>query len=115
LNPQVIPAGRPDAFAWAGHRATGFYIYENGRAISFRESSLDPSVAKQRTKAVLKGLSARNAYEIPKGDGVCLPDMFVADNRKDSARQVGVSFHLKNHPDVTIFFSMRKRWQLTPS
>jgi hypothetical protein len=41
--------------------------------------------------------------------------MFVADNGKDSARQVGVSFHLMNHPDVTIFFSMRKRWQLTPS
>ncbi|MFC6945226.1 T6SS immunity protein Tli4 family protein [Paraburkholderia dipogonis] len=112
---EVVPVGRPDAFAWAGQRAAGFYIYENRRAISFRESSSEPSVAKQRTEAVLKGLSARNAYEIPKGDGVCLPGMFVADNGKDSARQVGVTFRLKNHPDVTIFFSMRKRWQLTPS
>jgi hypothetical protein len=40
---EVIPAGRPDSFAWAGHRAAGFYTYENGRAISFRESSSDPS------------------------------------------------------------------------
>ncbi|WP_410805522.1 hypothetical protein, partial [Paraburkholderia sp. SIMBA_053] len=32
---------------------------------------------------------------MPKGDGVCLPNMFVADNGKDSARQVGVTFRLK--------------------
>jgi hypothetical protein len=111
---EVIPAGRPDAFAWAGNRAAGFYIYENGRAISFRESSSDPSVAKQRTQAVLKGLSARNANEIPKADGVCLPDMFVADNGKDSARKVGVTFRLKNHPDVTIFFLDEKALAADP-
>ena len=58
---EVIPVGRPHAFAWAGHRAAGFYLYENGRAISFRESSSEPSVAKQRTEAVLMGLCARNA------------------------------------------------------
>ncbi|WP_414444659.1 T6SS immunity protein Tli4 family protein [Burkholderia sp. 22PA0106] len=101
---ELMPAGRPDALAWAGNRAAGFYLYENGRAISFRESSSDPSLAKQRTQAVLKGLSARNADEIPKTDGVCLPGMFVADNGNDSARKVGVTFRLKSHPDVTIFF-----------
>ncbi|MEK6418406.1 MAG: T6SS immunity protein Tli4 family protein [Burkholderia gladioli] len=101
---EMIPTGRPDALAWAGNRAAGFYLYENGRAISFRESSSDPSVAKQRTQAVLKGLSTRNADEIPKTDGVCLPGLFVADNGNDSARKVGVTFRLKNHPDVTIFF-----------
>lgn len=111
---KAIPAGRPDAFAWAGHRAAGFYIYENGRAISFRESSSDPSVAKKRTEAVLQGLSARRTNEIPKGDGVCLPDMFVADNGKDSTRQVGITFRLKNHPDVTIFFLDEKALAVDP-
>lgn len=111
---EAIPAGRPDAFAWAGPRAAGFYIYENGRAISFRESSSDPSVAKKHTEAVLKGLSARRSNEIPKGDGVCLPDMFVADSGKDSARQVGVTFRLKNHPDVTIFFLDEKALAVDP-
>ncbi|WP_167231581.1 T6SS immunity protein Tli4 family protein [Burkholderia sp. Ap-962] len=111
---EVIPTGRPDALAWAGNRAAGFYIYENGWAISFRESSSDPSVAKQRTQAVLKGFSARNADEIPKADGVCLPGMFVADNGNDSARKVGVTFRLKNHPDVTIFFLDEKALAADP-
>ena len=111
---EVIPAGRPDAFAWAGHRAAGFYVYENGQAISFRASSSEPSVAIQRTQAVLNGLSARDAYEIPKGDGVCLPNVFVADKGTDAARQVGVTFRLKNHPDVTIFFLDEKALATDP-
>jgi hypothetical protein len=111
---EVIPAGRPDSFAWAGHRAAGFYTYENGRAISFRESSSDPSSTRRRTEKVLKGLAIRHAYEIPRGDGVCLPDMFIADNGKDSARQIGVTFRLRNHPDVTIFFLDEKALAADP-
>ncbi|CAE6777652.1 T6SS immunity protein Tli4 family protein [Paraburkholderia haematera] len=111
---EAIPVGRPDSFAWAGHRAAGFYIYENGRAISFRESSSDPSSARQRTEDVLKGLAIRHANDIPKGDGVCLPDMFIADSGNDSARQIGVTFRLKNHPDVTIFFLDEKALAADP-
>jgi hypothetical protein len=111
---EVIPQNRPGAFAWAGHRGAGFYLYESGHAVSFRDSSSNPVSARQRTRDILKNLVTYHQSEIPSGDGVCLPGIFIGDNGKDSARQVGVTYRLTEHPDVTIFFLDEKAVPAAP-
>ncbi|WP_108506370.1 MULTISPECIES: T6SS immunity protein Tli4 family protein [unclassified Paraburkholderia] len=43
-----------------------------------------------------------------------MPNVFVADKGTDAARQVGVTFRLKNHPDVTISFLDEKALATDP-
>lgn len=35
---------------------------------------------------------------------MCLPGIFIRDDGGDEGRSIGVTFRLKDHPDVTIFF-----------
>jgi hypothetical protein len=112
-SPSVQNAGMKRFAASASDKTRAWNLADGG-AISFRESSSDSSAARQRTEDVLNGLAIRHANEIPKGDGVCLPDMFIADNGHDSARQIGATFRLKNHPDVTIFFLDEKALAADP-
>ncbi|WP_310631932.1 T6SS immunity protein Tli4 family protein [Paraburkholderia sp.] len=96
----LVAAKDANTLAWKSAKNSGFYAYRNGTAVSFRT---DP-VPEERMSDVLANLSARADGEVPTAPGVCLPGLFVSGNRPDEFRNIGVTFRLKAHPDVLIFF-----------
>ncbi|NYH17876.1 T6SS immunity protein Tli4 family protein [Paraburkholderia bryophila] len=98
------PIGLAGATAWIGKKSLGFVVYKEGRIYSYTDTGYpDLTDAKRHFGKVSGNFSSRALYEIPTGAGVCLPYAFVADNDRDSNRQVGVTFRLIDHPDVTVF------------
>jgi hypothetical protein len=98
------PIGLAGARAWIGKKSLGFVVYKAGRIYSYTDTGYpDLTDAKRHFAKVSGNFSTRALYEIPSGAGVCLPYAFIADNDKDSNRQVGVTFRLIDHPDVTVF------------
>lgn len=64
--------------------------------------SSDLSVSRQALNTFAKSIQPRPTFEVPKGEGVCLPYTFIQDDGQ-RPRAVGVTYRLKNHPDVTIW------------
>jgi len=64
--------------------------------------SLSPSEGKRRLQALIQSMHPRALFEVPATMGVCLPYLFVGDAGNRS-RNVGVTYRLKTHPDVTIW------------
>ncbi|WP_322057199.1 T6SS immunity protein Tli4 family protein [Paraburkholderia sp. J63] len=81
-------------------RTRGFYTYKNGTAIAF----VATPASEQNTVYALENVRTRADGEIPPEPGVCLPGLFVSTNQPDDVRSIGVTFRLKAHPDVLIFF-----------
>ncbi|MGT2472732.1 T6SS immunity protein Tli4 family protein [Paraburkholderia terrae] len=50
---------------------------------------------------------------MPHGTGACLPGIFIASSAADDFSNIGVTFRLKEHPDVTIFFADRTAGDLS--
>lgn len=98
------------SFAWKSTRASGFYTYKNGTAISFTTRP----ASDQRTVDALENVRTRAEGEVPSAPGVCLPGVFVSSNQSDYARSVGVTYRLKDHPDVLIFFRDSKALKNQP-
>ncbi|WP_321857734.1 T6SS immunity protein Tli4 family protein [Paraburkholderia tropica] len=95
-----LAASAARSFAWLGAKDSGFYTYKNGTAISF----IAQPASEKSTAFVLDNVRARDDGEVPTAPGVCLPGAFVESEQPDRARAVGVTFRLKDHPDVLIFF-----------
>jgi hypothetical protein len=109
------PIGLAGATAWIGKKSLGFVVYKGGRIYSYTDTgSADLTDAKRNFGKISGNFSSRALYEIPTGPGVCLPYAFVADNDKDSNRQVGVTFRLIDHPDVTVFLLDTKAQSTDP-
>jgi len=99
------PIGLAGATGWIGKKLLGFVVYQAGRIYSYTDTgNPDLAEAKQHLSKISGNFSNRALYEVPTGPGVCLPYAFVAGNDQDSNRQVGVTFRLTDHPDVTVFF-----------
>lgn len=96
----ILAVNDARSLAWKSTKASGFYTYKNGTAVSF----MTRSVSDQRTVDILENVRTRAEGEIPPEPGVCLPGLFVSTNQPDDVRSVGVTFRLKAHPDVLIFF-----------
>ncbi|WP_310631931.1 T6SS immunity protein Tli4 family protein [Paraburkholderia sp.] len=96
----LLPVSGNQNLAWSSAKASGFYTYKNGTAVSF----VTRSVSEQHAVDVLRNVRARASGEIPTTPGVCLPGLFVEANEPDEVREVGATFRLKAHPDVLIFF-----------
>ncbi|WP_310631930.1 T6SS immunity protein Tli4 family protein [Paraburkholderia sp.] len=96
----VLPVNDPHSFAWSSTKASGFYTYKDGTAVSFTTRLVSP----QQTLNILAHVSARAEGVIPTTPGVCLPGLFVSSDQADELRNIGVTFRLKAHPDVLIFF-----------
>jgi len=54
--------------------------------------------------SLLKRFRARKLYEVPAEQGFCLPYGFIAGDSGHEKRNIAVTFRLKEHPDVSIFF-----------
>jgi hypothetical protein len=99
-----IPTGQVHSIAYLGAISGGMYIYKDGQIVAFNTFSYQDSAAvKHSLYEVLNGLEFRRDYEIPKGEGICMPGIFVAANG-NSSRNIAVTFRLAEHPDVTIMF-----------
>nr|WP_156923473.1 T6SS immunity protein Tli4 family protein [Burkholderia sp. WSM2232] len=110
-----VATGLPDSFAMSGTMLSEFNVYQNGQltrftAVSYNES---PQVIKQRMINTLRNFRLRNAYEVPNERGACLPGLFIASTGMDDVSDIGVTFRMKEHPDVTIFFADRSAGDLS--
>jgi hypothetical protein len=101
----LLKNSNPNLFAMSGVYSAEFAIYEDHQLVRFATDSHDESavVIRKRAMDVLANLHRRNPYEIPNEAGICLPGVFVADTAEDRGRTIGVTFRLKDHPDVTVF------------
>jgi hypothetical protein len=96
----VLPVNDARSFAWRSTKAVGFYTYKDGTAVSF----LTRAVSEQRALEVLAHVNTRAEGEVPAKPGVCLPGLFISSDQPDDVRNIGVTFRLKEHPDVLVFF-----------
>ncbi|WP_336277181.1 T6SS immunity protein Tli4 family protein [Cronobacter dublinensis] len=106
----------PHAFVEYDYR--GYTIYINGgkRLYHFWGPNAKDTGEKSQTAekqwqqsepevlSLLSRFRPRNLYEVPSAQGFCLPYGFIANDSGHESRNMGVTYRLKNHPDVTIFF-----------
>ncbi|HCL5281121.1 TPA: hypothetical protein N2G40_004469 [Salmonella enterica] len=52
----------------------------------------------------LSRFQTRDLYEIPSGQGFCLPYGFIANDSGSEERNMAVTYRMKEHPDVMILF-----------
>lgn len=52
----------------------------------------------------LAHFQTRKLYEIPSGQGFCLPYGFIANDSGNEERSMAVMYRMNNHPDVMILF-----------
>lgn len=80
------------------------YLYRSGRIIAYESTNYpDDQNARKAIAQFDAAFRPRPLYDLPKGEGVCIPYGFIADNGKPG-RHVGVTMRLIDHPDVEIFF-----------
>ncbi|EOC1341400.1 hypothetical protein ACI09M_000710, partial [Cronobacter dublinensis] len=106
----------PDSFAAYIPGARVVYVNKNRRLYLFwgeyqkdtgEKSQTAEKQWRQSEPEVLSLLSRfrpRNLYEVPSSQGFCLPYGFITNDSGHESRNMGVTYRLKNHPDVTIFF-----------
>lgn len=54
--------------------------------------------------SLLSRFRSRKLYEVPTEQGFCIPYGFIAGDSGNEKRNIGVTYRLKEHPDVSIFF-----------
>lgn len=55
-------------------------------------------------QSLMKHFRPRNLYEVPSEQGFCLPYGFISGDSGQEPHEMGVTYRLIDHPDVTIFF-----------
>ena len=100
----------PDAFLFSKFSGYSAVINKSNRLYIFnlinRTYTLDDQLKTSRPEAIalLKQFQPRKLYEVPKEQGFCLPYGFIAGDSGHEKRNMAVTYRLKEHPDVTIFF-----------
>jgi hypothetical protein len=105
-----------NAFVDYDYRGYTIYINSGRRLYHFwgrnepdtgeRTQTAEAQVEKSEpeVRSLLKRFRPRKLYEVPAEQGFCLPYGFIAGDSGDEPRNMGVTYRLKNHPDVTLFF-----------
>jgi len=106
----------PNAFSLYGNRGYTLYVNEADRLYHFWSKYQKDTGEKSQTAekqlrdsepevlSLLNRFRPRKLYEVPKEQGFCLPYGFIAGDSGHEPRNMGVTYRLKEHPDVTIFF-----------
>ncbi|WP_027209560.1 T6SS immunity protein Tli4 family protein [Burkholderia sp. WSM2232] len=104
-----------NSFAISGDGVSEFNVYKDGRFIGFKAVSYDGgrALVRQRARDTFMNLHVRQPYQVPVEEGACLPGIFVSQSRAVNVSNVGVTFRLKEHPDVTIFLADRSAGDLS--
>ncbi|WP_347114561.1 T6SS immunity protein Tli4 family protein [Leclercia sp. S52] len=99
-----------DAFSASDSGGYSVYINKNKRLYIFNKpnetQSLDEQLISNKPEipSLLKHFQSRELYEVPTEQGFCIPYGFIAGDSGHEPRNMAVTYRLKNHPDVTIFF-----------
>lgn len=99
-----------NAFSASDSNKYSLFINQNNRLYIFNKSNEAPSLDEQlkRSKpevlSLLNRFRPRKLFEVPTEQGFCLPYGFIAGDSGHEKRNMGVTYRLKDHPDVTIFF-----------
>lgn len=105
-----------NAFVNYDYRGYTIYINSEGRLYHFWSMNSKDTGNKSQTAeaqlrysepeviSLLKRFRSRDLYEVPVEPGFCLPYGFIAGDSGHEPRNMAVTYRLKDHPDVTIFF-----------
>lgn len=105
-----------DAFALYENRTYSLYIKKDEHLYHFwkryqkdtgDKSQTAEKYLKESEPEVLSLLSRfqpRKLYEVPTEQGFCMPYGFIANDSGNEKRNMAVTYRMKEHPDVTIFF-----------
>ncbi|QPF29934.1 hypothetical protein IYV58_11940 [Klebsiella sp. BDA134-6] len=99
-----------NAFSATDSGGYSLFVNNGNRLFIFKKAdkvqSLDEQLNKSRPEmlSLLKRFQPRKLYEVPEKQGFCLPYGFIAGDSGHEKRNMAVTYRLKNHPDVTIFF-----------
>lgn len=106
----------PNAFVNYDYRGYTVYINSGKRLYHFWGRNAKDSGEKSQTTemqvrksepevlSLLNRFRPRKLYEVPTEQGFCLPYGFIAGDSGHEPRNIGITYRLQNHPDVTIFF-----------
>ena len=101
---------KKNMFGWDFKGGALLYLYKESRIFILDLNFLVVGEAARNSKKdvdlFLQSSHPRPLYEIPKGEGVCIPYGFIKDDGKPG-RQIGVTMRLIDHPEVEIFFEDR--------
>lgn len=61
-------------------------------------------IAEPAVQSLMKSFRPRELYEVPSEQGFCLPYGFITGGSGQESHDMGVTYRLIDHPDVTIFF-----------
>lgn len=98
-------------YGWISQAQSSFAVwldmYKNERIVSFQVSGMASAAeANDAAQEFVRAFRPRPMFNLPKGEGVCIPYGFISDDGKPG-RQVGVTMRLIDHPDIEIFFEDR--------
>lgn len=106
----------PDAFTVYESRGYTVYLNKDNHLYhfweDFQKENGDKSLTAEKqlrdsepeVLSLLNRFHTRKLYEVPIGQGFCMPYGFIAGDSGHEKRNMGVTYRLKKHPDVTIFF-----------
>ncbi|HAE8197594.1 TPA: hypothetical protein JDH36_004425 [Salmonella enterica subsp. indica] len=105
-----------DVFFLSYKDSHSLYIRKNHRLYQFMKGGgrIDPLLGMNRNNlnfnkesdviSLLGRFQSRGFYDIPSGQGFCLPYGFIANDSGSEDRSMAVTYRMKNHPDVMILF-----------
>lgn len=105
-----------DAFSLYTNRTYALYVKKEERLYHFWKKNQKDTGDKSQTAekyvresepevlSLLSRFQSRKLYQVPMEQGFCMPYGFVAGDSGHEERNMGVTYRLKEHPDVTIFF-----------
>lgn len=102
----------PDAFFLSYDESYSLYLKKDNRLyqamIGFDDVNLPTAKEYLNTESgrlsFLSHFQTRDLYEIPSGQGFCLPYGFIANDSGNEERDMAVTYRMNNHPDVMILF-----------
>ncbi|MDC8785317.1 T6SS immunity protein Tli4 family protein [Roseateles koreensis] len=97
-----------DGVAWRFDADYVVLMRVNQSVISWVSAGSRPNIDKAEKSAAiafnnLNQAQPRPLYDLPKNPGLCLPYLFIQDSEPAPDRSFGVTYRLKEHPDITIF------------
>lgn len=101
---KLMPGATKDTFIWEYRSGRDVFLWRGGHTFLYREHGGMPvQKINDRVKYVLENLRARNTFEVPKGEGMCIQGGFLPAV-ENPGYAIGVTYRLKEHPEVEIFF-----------
>lgn len=101
---KLTPGATKDTFIWEYRSGRDVFLWRGGHTFLYRElGGMPVQNINDRVKYVVENLRARDTFVVPKGEGICIQGGYLPEV-KNPSYAVGVTYRLKEHPEVEIFF-----------